>query len=79
MRYIALVGLVLVAAGAGTNMALAKDADCWNKTGDASLRACTKIIKSKRLFGKHINARHGHNTRINTVFSLQLGLCLHGE
>ena len=39
-------------------MALAKDTDCWKKTGDASIRACTKIIKSKRLFGKRISKKN---------------------
>ena len=58
MRYLVIVGLVLVAAGAGTNMALAKEADCWEKTGDARLRACTKIIKSKRVFGTRISKRN---------------------
>ncbi len=57
MRYFALVGLVLVAVSALPDMALAKDADCVEKTGEASIRACTKIIKSKRVFGTRISKK----------------------
>ena len=51
MRCLVIIGLVLVGVSTLPNMALAKDTDCWEKTGDASIRACTKIIQTKQVFG----------------------------
>ena len=36
------------------DVALAKDSDCFEKTGDVQIQACTRIIKIKRLFGTQL-------------------------
>jgi tetratricopeptide (TPR) repeat protein len=38
--------------GAALTPAFADDSDCWKKTGDAKLRACTRIITTGKLNGK---------------------------
>ena len=37
------------------DVALAKDTDCLKKRGDVQIKACTRIIKSKRYLGKRVN------------------------
>jgi tetratricopeptide (TPR) repeat protein len=58
MRYIFTLGFLFVTVSALPGTASAKGADCWEKTGEVKLRACTKIIKSKRYLGKRISKKH---------------------
>ena len=46
---------VVIFALMPVDVALAKDSDCWKKRGEVQILACTRIIKSKRLFGKRIS------------------------
>ena len=66
MRSVFSVFLFVVFASTAPSAVRAKDSDCWKKTGDAKLRACTGIINSERLLGKRIgrtNLAIMHNNR----------------
>ncbi len=36
----------------------ANDAECWNGSGNKQIRACTKILKTKRIYGEKISTKH---------------------
>ncbi|MGI9568856.1 MAG: tetratricopeptide repeat protein, partial [Desulfobulbia bacterium] len=58
--------LVVIFALMPIDAALAKDTDCFKKTGDVQIKACTRIIKKKRVYGKRISKKNlaiTHNHR----------------
>lgn len=49
--------LALLLTEAHVSPSQADDSDCWKKTGDAALQACTRIINAKQLGGKPLSSK----------------------
>ena len=63
MRHVVTLAFLFLVAITSPRVAWAEDADCWKKTDEARLRACTQVINTTRLFGKRIN-----NTNLASIY-----------